>query len=262
MRQRTHAAVLGGAVLVATPWARAGETTLAEPVIEENITDIDSREPRSIEFDLTSAAFRSTDTRAGLWRAGLETEWRPFDRAGIGLELETLGSLDGASPVGAVHVVPRGALSYVMLRDVERQVFLQLEAGGRFNDGESLALADPTEIGLPYWAGVREAMKLGPLDLRAAAFGEAGGTSAHAPVRASGAVLYSMVGESARGAFGAEVLADWSRASPFVLAPEAQILTRGLDRPMRFELAVPFTIGAKEEASYGVAVRIVLEPDE
>ncbi len=263
MSRRSIATALGLAASLLVPDARAGETTMAEPVIEENITDIDGRESPTIEFDLTPGAFHSMHTSAGFWHSGLETEWRPFDRAGVGLEVDTLGSLDDTKPVGGVHFVPRGALSYVVLRDFESQVFLQLEAGGRYDDGPTLALADPTEVAQPYWAGIREALKLGPLDVRAAAFGEGGGSTAHAPVRASGAALYSIIGTSMRGAFGGEAIADWSRSFPFVIAPEAQILLHMLGRPVRLELAVPFTVGAKEgDWSYGLAFRFVLEPNE
>jgi hypothetical protein len=262
MRRCAHAAVLGIAALTAARGARAGETTMSEPVIEENITDIDSRERQSLEFDLTPGAFRSTRTSAGFWHTGLEAEWRPFDRAGVGLELDALGSLDDARPAGAVHFVPRGSLSYVLLRDFESRVFLQAEIGARYDDGLSLALADPTEYAQPVWAGLREAMKLGPLDLRAGAFAETGGNAVHAPVRASGAALYTIVGATTRGAIGAELLADWSRAAPFVLAPEVQFLTRIGGKPVRFEVAVPFTLGAKENSAYGLAFRFVLEPNE
>jgi len=263
MRRRAHAAVLGVVLLFSPRGARAGETTMSEPVIEENITDIDGRDFPTIEFDLTPGVFRSTRSRAGFWHTGLETEWRPLDRVGVGLELDSVGALDGPKPVGAVHFVPRAALSYVFLRDFARNVFLQAEVGARYDQGLSLALADPTEIAQPLWAGVREAMKLGPVDLRAAAFGEAGGTAVHAPVKASGAALYTILGASARGAFGAELLADWSRASPFVVAPEGQFLLRVFGHPVRFGLAVPVTIRAKGgDGAYGLAFRFVLEPDE
>lgn len=161
-----------------------------------------------------------------------------------------------------MHFVPRGALSYVLLRDFEDQIFLQAEAGARYDDGLSLALADPTEFAQPLWAGLREAMKLGPFDLRAGWFGEAGRTAAHAPVKASAAALYTVVGTSSRGALGAEILADWSRAAPYVLAPEVEFLTRVAGAPVRFELAVPLTLDAKESSAYGLAFRFVLEPDE
>lgn len=243
--------------------AQAGETTMSEPVIEENITDIDGREAPTIEFDLTPGVFHAMHGSAGFWHAGLESEWRPFDRAGVGVEVDSLGSLDDARPVGAVHFVPRGALSYVVIRDFDRGVFVQLEGGGRYDDGLSLALADPTEFAQPYWAGVREALKLGPLHVRAAAFGEAGGTSAHAPVRGSGAALWSITGSPSRLALGIELMADWSRQSPFVAAPELQLLLRVLGHPVRLEVAAPVTLGAKnDQGAYGLAFRFVVEPNE
>jgi hypothetical protein len=237
---------------------------MSEPVIDENITDIDGKQATTLEFDLTAGALRSTRTRAGVWRSALEAEWRPFDRAGMGVELETVGTLDDARPTGAVHLAPRGALSYVVLRDFERRVFLQLEAGARADDGVAVSFADPTEAAQPYWAGLREAAELGPIDLRAAAFGEGGGSaSAHAPVRASGAALFTLVGASVRAAVGAEALADWSRGSPFAVAPEAQVVARPLGYPLRLEIAVPFTVGARGgDGAWGVAFRFVLEPDE
>ena len=258
------AAVLGVLVALIAHEARAGETTMSEPVIEENITDIDGRESPTIEFDLTPGLEHAQHSNAGLWKNGLEMEWRPFDRAGIGLEVDSTGSLDGAMPIGPVLVVPRGALSYVVARDFERNLFLQAELGGRYNGSDTaLALVDPTEFALPYWAALRGAAKLGPLDMRSAVIGEAGGTAVHAPVRMSAAALYTIIGGATRGAFGAELWADWARQAPFVVAPQAQYLMRVFGKPMRFEVAVPITVGAKgDDASYGLAFRVVLEPDE
>ena len=264
MLRTTFAAVLGVFLVLVARKTRAGETTMSEPVIEENITDIDGREFPTIEFDLTPAILHAQHSSAGSWRNGLEMEWRPFDRAGVGLELDTAGSLDGAVPVAPVFVVPRGALSYVVARDFERHLFLQAEIGGRYNgtDG-ALLLLDPTEYSLPYWASLRGAAKLGPADARAAFSGQAGASAAHAPLRASAAVLYTILGETTRGAFGTELLADWGRKAPFVVAPQVQYLARVFGKPMRFEVAVPITVGARgADASYGVAFRFVLEPDE
>jgi hypothetical protein len=262
MRRRAYAAALGLVVLATRP-ARAEETTMAEPVIDENITDIDSREKNSFEVDLTPGVFRSTSARSGFWHTAVEAEWRPFDRTGLGLELDAAGALDGARPTGATHIIPRGALSYVVFRDFDRQLFLQAEVGARYETTLPLTLVDPTEFGQPYWAGLREATKLGPIELRTGAFGQAGATAVHAPVRASEAVLYSIIGATTRGAIGAEVLADWSRAAPFVLAPEAQLLARVFGHPIRFGAAVPFTLRARgNEGAYGVALKFIFEPDE
>ena len=58
-------------------------------------------------------------------------------------------------------------------------------------------------------------------------------------------------------------MADWSRTSPFVLAPEAQAVARVLGHPVRFEVAIPFTLGARAaDEAYGIALRFILEPTE
>src|SRR4051812_37807857 len=77
--------------------ARA-EAPLAEPVIEENITDVDSRESGTLEFDTTQTAVHARNNRNGIWRSTIEAEWRPFARAGVGADLGLGGPLDGASP--------------------------------------------------------------------------------------------------------------------------------------------------------------------
>lgn len=77
------------------------------------------------------------------------------------------------------------------------------------------------------------------------------------------AALYTIVGESLRGAISAELIADWARPAPFLVAPAAQFLTRILGKPVRFEVAVPMTVSAKEsDAAYGIAFRFVIEPNE
>ena len=174
--RRTFSAVLGGlSLLGAAHFARAGETTLAEPLIQENITDIDALEVGSLEFDLTPAYLRAQHSSAGLWTTGLEAEWRPIDRLGVGAEVDLAGALDGSTFVPPAHVVPRASLSYVFLRDFERSVFLQAELGGRYDGSSDLALIDPTEMVLPY--RVRGATVLGPIDTRVSVLGEAGDRS-------------------------------------------------------------------------------------
>src|SRR5579872_1555986 len=100
MLRRKLAAVSGTLALLFALEARAGETTMAEPVIEENVTDVDGREFPTLEFDLTPGVLHAQHSAAGLWKNGLEMEWRPLDRAGVGFELDAAGALDGARPTG------------------------------------------------------------------------------------------------------------------------------------------------------------------
>jgi hypothetical protein len=244
--------------------ANAGETTLAEPIIEENITDVDGTEIGTLEVDVTGAALASRASRKGLYRSSLEAEWRPLDRLGVGAELAATGTLDAASPLAPRAFVPRVAGSYVVLRDRERVFYLQAETSYRHAFGDEALLHDPTESALPFSSGLRMATQAGPFTIRAALFVEAGGASAHVPLRAGYAVLANFFGDGgARFYVGAEAIADWARERPFAVVPEALFLTRVLDKPMRFGLGVPTTVGARgEESSFGIAFRIVLEPDE
>lgn len=242
--------------------ARAGEDTLPEPVIQENITDIDALDVGSLELDLTPRYVRAQHSSSGLWATGLEAEWRPIDRVGIGGEVEVSGELDASKFLAPAHVVPRASASFVFLRDFERKVFLQAEAGGRYDGPGELAQLDPTELVLPYWAGIRGAAVAGPADLRLSALAEAGRSFVHAPLNTGAALLLPFAG-SAKAAVGVEALADWARRYPLLLAPQAQLLTHAAGRPVRLQVAFPVTAGAKgADATYGISFRFVLEPDE
>jgi len=253
-------AALAASVTLSAARARAGETTLAEPIIEENITDADATDVGTLEIDLTGAALRSPSS--GLWRSAVEAEWRPIDRLGVGAEIGTSGVLDGTSPHGPDAYEPRGAVSWVVGRDAPRNLYLQAEIAARWSDASG-GFVDPTESALPYTFGLRSATRAGPFTLRAAAVGEAGGASAHVPVRASGAALGEVIALGTRFYLGAEAIADWARARPFLVVPEALLLRRIGRLPLRFGVGVPFTVGARgEQSSYGIAFRIVLEPSE
>jgi len=264
IRRRSAAALAGALALAGERGAGAGETTLAEPIIEENVTDIDAVDVGSFELDLNAAALRSADTRTGLWRSSLEFEWRALDRLGIGGELATGAASDGWSPASPSVLSPRGTVSYVAARDFDRQMFLQLEANARRSFGDAPAQTDPTEIALPYSAGIRGAAGLGPVVMRFGALAAAGGSYAHAPVHGSYAAILTLPSpEAMRFYVGGELLADWARRAPFVAIPELLLLTRVFEKPIRFGLGLPATLGARdEERALGLAFRLVLEPEE
>lgn len=74
----------------------------------------------------------------------------------------------------AVDIVPRGSLSYVLLRDFERRMFLQAEIAARYRGSATLALMDPTETMLPCSLGLRNATNLAQWTSGSNALGEAG----------------------------------------------------------------------------------------
>ena len=260
------------------PLARAGGTTLAEPIIEENITDIDAVETGTLEIDVTGALVRGRGGRGGGWAAGFEAEWRAIDRLGLGGELSTGGATTGLSPETPAVTSMRGAASYVFLRDAARRIYLQAEATGRYDAGSSEGVDFVTEAELPYTFGLRWATELGPLTLRGAAFGEAGGGYAHAPVRASTAVLFELSApsgrrppsadlRSARSAnrvyLGGEAMADGARAAPLLLVPEALLLIHPFGPPVRIGVGLPIGVHPRQgDGSFGFALRVVFEPDE
>ncbi len=240
----------------------AGETTLAEPIVEENITDVDATEIGTLEVDVTGSTIRPNQRgRAGTWASALEAEWRPVDRLGLGAELSMGDATNGLAPRAPTNIGTRVAASYVFLRDLRRNLFLQAEAAARW-EGET-AFPNPVDSALPYTFGVRWATQLGPITLRAASMGEASGAWAHAPVRASTAALARLVGPPIRAYVGVEVIADWARQSPLLAVPQALLLFRAFGAPIRVGVGVPVTLGARvEDAAFGIAFRLVLEPDE
>jgi hypothetical protein len=243
--------------------AQAGETTLAEPMIEENITDIDAAKVGTLEFDLTGASLASRAAgRPGTWSTEIESEWRPLDRLGLGGALAAGGPTSGLSPTSVTSFTPRLAASYVFVRDRPHELFLQWEMSARYAAEKDSALGDPLEATLPYAFGVRWATEVGPLTLRSAVLGEAGGSFVHAPLRQSYAALLKCLDFSSLFYLGAELIDDWARTSPVVVVPEAELLTRLFGVPIRAAVGVPATVGAKEGAELGVGFRFVVEPDE
>jgi hypothetical protein len=251
------------AILGCARAAQAGEATLAEPIVEENITDVDASKVGTLEFDLTGASLASRSTmRPGTWSSEIEAEWRPWDRLGFGGGLASGGPTSGLSPTSAKTLTPRLAVSYVFIRDRPHQLFLQWEMSARYAAGDAASQGDPLEAALPYTFGVRWATEVGPLTLRAGLLGEAGGGFAHAPLRQSYGALLKCFDVPSRFYVGAELMEDWARASPVVVVPEAQFLARLLGEPIRAGFGVPATLGAKEQAEVGVAFRVVVEPDD
>lgn len=261
LRTETVRWLVACAVLGYTPAAHGGGTTLAEPVVEENITDVDATAIGTIETDLTGATIAPRNSpRAGSWTSGVEAEWRPIDRLGIGGGLVTGGGTSGLVPESVTALTPHVAASFVSLRDQRRKLFLQWEASARYPKGE---VSDPTDPALPVALGVRWAAEVGPFTLRAGEFAEAGGTSTRLPIRQSYAVLLMFLSAPSRLYLGGEFIEDWARRSPGLLIPETLLLTRFLGEPIRLGVGVPVTFSSRAtDRDIGLAFRLVIEPDE
>jgi hypothetical protein len=136
---------------------------MAEPVIGESITDIDSEEPDETEIDLTGGLYRGRD---GLtWEGGTaELEMRLTRRLGASLEI----GLVGATDKGLRGAIDAG-LSYVVLHDFRRDFHLQLELRTLVFDTEITAprrVVMPDERAPPFAFGLRGAYRRGCLTAR------------------------------------------------------------------------------------------------
>jgi hypothetical protein len=253
-------ALLG--VVTASSAARADEN-LPEAIIEENITDIDANESGTLEIDYSGVLLAPHHAGvAGAWNMQLEAEWRALDRLGLAAELATGAKTDGFAPKAPSLFGGRAAASYVVVRDFERQLFLQAEGTARFDAGDDPNFADLSEPALPYTAGLRWATRVRAFTLRAAATGEGGGSFAHAPVRGSFVLLWDFPIATSYVDVGTEAIADWARTSPFVMVPEVLVLAPMFGRHVRFGLGAPLTLGAKgDDGAWGIAFRIVAEED-
>lgn len=240
----------------------AGEMGVTEPVIEENITDVDARRVGTLEMDVAGSSLAPRGTlRSGGWSSEIEAEWRPIDRWGVGAGLAISGPTSGLAPVSAKELTPRISASYLVVRDRPRRLFLQSEVTARSARGDRAVQRDPLDPALPYTFGLRWANEIRPITLRYGLFGEAGDAVARAPFRQSFAV-YLKCFEPPRVDLGAEFIADWARPHPMLVAPELLLTANVFGQPMRAGVAVPMTLGAKEDAEIGFAFRIVLEPED
>src|ERR1041385_250115 len=212
VRIQTLRLLVFGIVLGCAVSVRGGEATLVEPIVEENITDLDATAIGTIEADLSGSAMKPRNAeRGGNWTSELEAEWRPIDRIGIGAALVADGQTSGLWPTSVRAVTPRAAVSYVSLRDERRKLFLQWEVSGRYPDD---GVTDATESALPFDFGVRWATELGPFTFRSGAFLEAGAAFATLPFRQSYAALVKCLNSPVRVHLGAEFIEDWARSSP------------------------------------------------
>ncbi len=215
---------------------------MPEPLLGESITDLDGTEAGELEVDVTGLSRRPGD----LWTGELEVEWRALTR--LGLSLEAGAAHQGAGSGVATSLRP--SASFVLFHDPVRDLHLMLDASVRLLENDSEA--EPGEPALPLAFSLRGGIRRGPLTLRGALGGGAGGHSAHTvPLRAQGAALL----EAPFGFWGIEADGDFARSSPWVLAPELVLGTRAL----HVGVAMPWELGA---GRLGAFVRLIFEVDQ
>jgi hypothetical protein len=241
-----------------TPAAHAAgsEEPLPEPLINETTTDIDGTEAGEAEFEGNGIWLRARRGGATSLDTSLEVEWLILRRLGLRLEPSLERDKDGRS---ATSFGVGGGLSWKLLQDFERQVFVDVEARGRwpFTRETYLRIDEPE---LPFALATNAGMRLGFLTLRGSLGIEFGNTTPAAAPRAGLAALAPLDASGRFGFFGLEVNMDAARGAPLIVAPNLVPNFVPAGFPLRVGLALPWVVGAEgTRPSFGLYVRLFYE---
>jgi len=253
------------AVLASANFAAA--TPIAEPVMGETVTDIDSAEAGEVEVDSSATMLRRRSDGALFWRSETEVEYRLTRWAGLGLGLEFSGG-DTRSQMKTelFEVTPSLALS--LWHDWEREIHIQLEATGRLRE-ESIDQTRLPDQGfeagesfLPYAVRLRGAWRHERLVLRPSVGMSFGGDSPRPiPLLAEMAVLVTW-GREQRSSVGIEGSMDLGRLAPFMVGPGISLAIRTMAPVVKIGLAVPLTFGTDgRQPMAGLFFHITAEGD-
>jgi hypothetical protein len=227
---------------------------LPEPLIAESITNIDGTQAGELEFDVEALLLRHStgETTSGL---GVEAEWRATRHLGLAVEAAVSRTASDEPTLGQV----RAGLAWSLGHDLARDFHVQAEATARFGGDDEERAEGPLELPHPYSAGLRAALRSGPLTLRAgmgAAFG--GGASLFVHL----AALRTFGGSALRGFAGLEVNANVGAGAPLSFVPQVVFTVPLFSAPVDVGLGAPWSPGLRsgEPASIGGVVRVVFEP--
>jgi hypothetical protein len=243
-----------------------GRPPMPEAVFTETVTDIDGSEAGELEVEVSASRMRATMGMAATMQGSAEVEWLVTRRLGVRFETAYARSTfdtgaDLRSGLGA-----SGAASWKILQDFRDDFHLQAELGARLPWDELTASAlavqavSPGEPALPLTLDLRSALRAGWLVVRGGVGVEAGGTSAHAPARASVALLSGFGLSDRFGFWGFELDADGARSTPALLAFDLVPNLSPLGIPFRLALAIPWAPGAPAtQPSLGIFIRLFVE---
>ncbi|MFI5300661.1 MAG: hypothetical protein ACHREM_21475 [Polyangiales bacterium] len=243
--------------------ARAGDATeprrpLPEPLFTETVTDVDGDEPGEIEFEINGAEWRSRRGGYGTYQATIEAEMLITSRLGVRVEPYVSADRELGDAAYRHQAGVNVGLSWKLMRDFERDVYLQAEVSGRY-PFDANALVEPGEPALPFAFDLRGGVRVSAFTLRSSIGGTAGGAADHAPVRGS-LGLFTPFGDDRFGFFGVELDVDAARHAPAVIALNLvpSLIPAGL--PLKIGFAIPWALGSADTApSLGVFVRLWIE---
>jgi hypothetical protein len=236
---------------------------MAEPLLGESVTDIDSDEPGETEIDFTGLTQHSG--KSATWGGGaIELELRVTRRLGVSFEIGLTGGLNQGL-FGDLSA----AGSYAVWHDFRRQLHLQIEARALALDTQFASPKQRTipEAEAPQFAfGLRGAWRWHWLTLRFG-FGPSIGPSEAAPFWADLAVFGEWSWRSAvtRGLVsfaGVEAVTDWSNTTPVVVNPQIVFAFLLGEVPTRIGLGVPVYVANRGYGPFvGGLLRVLLELD-
>ena len=259
MRRRAIVTLL---LLVATREARADDDPkhppMPEPIFTETVTDLDGDEAGELEFELNASTLRARRGGAYLHQGSLEVEWLATRRLGFRFEPLASRGRDPGALGGKTEVGVSAGVSWKLMQDFAHDFHLQLEALGRAPWDQTSIIAQPGDPELPFVLDLRSGVRTGWLTVRSGVGVGAGGSSAHAPVRASLAFLTNFEPSGRFGFWGIEMDADAARDDPFVLALNIvpDLTPTGL--PFRVGLALPWNIVGISAAEPGLGIFVRL----
>jgi hypothetical protein len=257
--------ILVFAALLAVPCSALADKrpAMAEPLIGESVTDIDSDEPGETEIDVTGATLHSWNGAA--WGSGaIEIELRLTRRLGVSLEVGLIGGLNQG-----LYGDLNAAGSYTVWHDFRQQLHLQIEARALALDTEfsSPRLRTIPENETPQFAvGLRGAWRWRWLTLRFGIGPSIGGSYA-VPVWADAALFTEWSWRYARlrgliSFAGIEAVTDWASTTPVVVSPEIVLGFRLGDVPTRIGFGAPLYVGNRGRGPFaGGLLRVLLELD-
>lgn len=233
---------------------------MPEPLLAETITDIDGREAGELELELNALTWRALRGGAHTWQASVEGEFLATSH--LGLRIEARYQRTVTAPVDAEGARPMGVsagVSWKLLQDFQRDLHAQVEVGFRYPSEIAVAV-DPEDSALPLAADLRAGWRRGMSTLRASFGVEAGGASAHAPVRGTIGILEPLGPSERYGFWGLEIEVDAARRAPALLALNVVPNLEPLGLPFRLGLALPWSLGSREtQPSLGIFVRLFVE---
>lgn len=238
---------------------------LPEPVLTESVTDIDAAEGGELELALNAYSLVPRTGNARAAQTSVEAEYRLTRLLGVRVEpsisrLRAPGALDAENELGV-----GGAVALTLLHDFAHDFHLQAELSGRtpgLRGRDAGRSSELNEAALPYDVALRAAWRVGRFTFRPGLGAEAGGASAHAPLRASFAVLTGLDDAARLGFVGLEADADFARRAPLVLAPNLVADLTPLDVPFRLALALPLFVGVDRALPFsGVYLRLLFVSD-